>query len=138
MAILRGQQGSVEFETGGGTVSAVAGTRSWTLDIEKETLDVTKHGETFRNFVGSLITGSGTIELIFDEGNAGQKTFMDDVLKTADGVDASFELFREGTDNGQKSFTFGGIITNASVASTVGELVTVSANFQTSGTITSN
>lgn len=138
MGIQRGQQGSVEFETGSGSVSAVAGTRSWSLDIEKETLDVTKHGDTFRNFVGSLITGSGTIELIFDEGNTSQKTFMDDVLKTADGVDASFELFREGTDNGQKSFTFGGIITNASIASTVGELVIVSASFQASGTIASN
>ena len=119
-------------------MSAVAGTRSWSLDIEKETLDVTKHGDTFRNFVGSLISGSGSIELIFDEGNTSQKTFMDDVLKTVDGVDASFELFREGTDNGQKSFTFGGIITNASIASTVGELVIVSASFQTSGTIASN
>jgi|TARA_Y100000015_G_scaffold18186_1_gene17551 uncharacterized protein YheU (UPF0270 family) len=138
MAIIRGQQGSVEFETGSGSVAAVAGTRSWSLDIEKDTLDVTKHGDTFRNFVGSLISGSGTVELIFDEGNTSQKTFMDDVLKTADGVDASFELFREGTDNGQKSFTFGGIITNASIASTVGELVTVSASFQASGTINSN
>ena len=138
MAIIRGQQGSVEFETGSGSVAAVAGTRSWSLDIEKDTLDVTKHGDTFRNFVGSLITGSGTVELIFDEGNTSQKTFMDDVLKTADGVDASFELFREGADNGQKSFTFGGIITNASIASTVGELVTVSASFQASGAINSN
>lgn len=138
MGLLRGQQGSVEFETGSGSVAQVASTRSWSLDIEKETIDVTKHGDTFRNFIGGLIAGSGTIELIFDEGNAGQKTFIDDVLKTNDQVDASFELFREGSDNGQKSYTFGGIIENISISSTVGELVTVTAGFRSSGTIGSN
>ncbi|BAQ93534.1 phage major tail protein 2 [uncultured Mediterranean phage uvMED] len=138
MAILRGEQGSVEFETGGGTLGAVAGTRSWSLSIDKETLDVTAHGDTFRAFVGSLISGSGSVELIFNEGDATQKAFMDDVLKTADAVDATFELFREGTTNGADSFTFAGIITNAEISSTVGEIVTVSASFQTSGAIASN
>ena len=138
MATLRGEQGSVAFETGSGTLAAVAGTRSWSLTIDKETLDTTVHGDTFRQFVGGLISGSGSIELIFNEGDATQKTFMDDVLKTADAVDASFELFREGTTNDSASFTFNGIITNAEISSTVGEIVTVSASFQTSGTIDSN
>lgn len=138
MAILRGEQGSVEFETGSGTLAAVAGTRSWSLTVDKETLDTTAHGDTFRTFVGSLISGSGSVELIFNEGDATQKAFMDDVLKTADAVDASFELFREGTTNDSDSFTFAGIITNAEISSTVGEIVTVSASFQTSGTINSN
>jgi TP901-1 family phage major tail protein len=138
MAILRGEQGSVEFETGGGTLAAVAGTRSWSLSIDKEVLETTAHGDTFRNYVGGLISGSGSVELIFNEGDATQKAFMDDVLKTADAVDASFELFREGTTNDADSFTFAGIISNAEISSTVGEIVTVSASFQTSGTITSN
>ncbi len=59
MAILRGEEGSVEFETGGGTLAVVVGTRSWSLSVTKETLDVTDHGDTFRSFVGSLISGSG-------------------------------------------------------------------------------
>ena len=80
MAILRGEEGSVEFETGSGTLATVVGTRSWSLSITKETLDVTDHGDTFRSFVGSMISGSGTIELVFNEGEATQKTFFDDVL----------------------------------------------------------
>ena len=138
MAILRGEQGSVEFETGGGTLAAVAGTRSWSLSIDKEVLETTAHGDTFRNYVGGLISGSGSVELIFNEGDATQKTFMDDVLKTADAVDATFELFREGTTNDADSFTFAGIISNAEISSTVGEIVTVSASFQASGQINSN
>ena len=138
MAILRGEEGSVEFETGSGTLATVVGTRSWSLSVTKETLDVTDHGDTFRSFVGSMISGSGTIELVFNEGEATQKTFFDDVLKTADAVDASFELFRTGNTNDADSFTFAGIITDAEITSTVGELVIVSASFITSGTITSN
>ena len=138
MAILRGEEGSVEFETGSGTLAVVVGTRSWSLSITKETLDVTDHGDTFRSYVGSLISGNGSIELVFNEGEATQKTFFDDVLKTADATDATFELFRTGNTNDADSFKFAGIITDAEITSTVGDLVIVSASFQTSGTITSN
>ena len=60
MAILRGEQGSVQFETGSGSLATVVGTRSWSLNVTKDTLDVTDHGDTSRNFVGGLISGSGT------------------------------------------------------------------------------
>ena len=66
MAIIRGEQGSVEFETGSGTLATVVGTRSWTLNITKETLDTSVHGNSFRQFVGSMISGSGTVELVYD------------------------------------------------------------------------
>ena len=66
MATIRGEAGSVEFETGSGTLATVVGTRSWSLSITKETLDTTVHGNTFRQFVGSMISGSGTVELVYD------------------------------------------------------------------------
>jgi len=138
MAILRGEEGSVEFETGSGTLATVVGIRSWSLSVTKETLDVSDHGDTFRSFVGSMISGSGTVELVFNEGEATQKTFFDDVLKTNDATDASFELFRTGNTNDADSFTFAGIIESAEITSTVGELVIVTCNFITSGTISSN
>ena len=138
MAILRGEEGSVEFETGSGSLAVVVGTRSWSLSITKETLDVSDHGDTFRSFVGSMISGSGTVELVFNEGEATQKAFFDDVLKASDATDASFELFRAGNTNDADSFTFAGIVTDAEITSTVGELVIVSCSFVTSGTISSN
>ena len=60
MAILRGEQGAVQFDAAGSTNATIVGTRSWTLNITKETLDVTDHQDTSRHFVGSLISGSGT------------------------------------------------------------------------------
>ena len=138
MATLRGEQGTVQFETGSGSLATVVGTRSWSLSITKETLDTSVHGNTFRQFVGSMISGSGTVELVYDPDATGQAGFLEDVVKTADAADASFELFTTGTSTGTDSVSFGGIITDMEITSTVGELVIVTCNFITSSTITSN
>ena len=84
MAILRGEEGSVQFDAAGTTNATIVGTRSWTLNITKDTLDVTDHGDTFRSFVGSLVSGSGTVELVYDPDATGQAAFIEDVINTGD------------------------------------------------------
>jgi len=138
MAILRGEQGAVQFDAAGSTNATIVGTRSWSLSVTKETLDVTDHGDTFRSFVGSLVSGSGTVELVYDPDATGQAGFLEDVVTAADPADATFELFTTGTTSGTDSVSFAGIITDMEITSTVGELVVVTANFITSGAITSN
>jgi len=138
MAILRGEQGAVQFDAAGSTNATIVGTRSWTLNITKDTLDVTDHGDTARAFVGSLISGSGTVELVYDPDATGQAAFIEDVLTTSDTADATFELFTTGTTTGTDSVSFAGIITSMDIASTVGDLVVATCNFVTSGAITSN
>ena len=138
MAVLRGEQGSVQFETGAGSLATVIGTRSWTLNITKDTLDTTVHGNTFRQFVGSLISGSGTVELVYDPDATGQAGLIEDIVKTNDAADASFELFTTGSSSGTDSVAFGGIITSMDITSSVGDLVVATCNFVTSSTITSN
>jgi hypothetical protein len=138
MAILRGEEGSVQFDAAGSTNATIVGTRSWTLNITKDTLDVTDHGDTFRSFVGSLISGSGTVELVYNADATGQAGFIEDVLTTGDTADATFELFTTGSSSGSDSVSFAGIITSMDIASTVGDLVVATCNFVTSGTITGN
>ena len=92
----------------------------------------------FRAFVGGLISGSGTVELVYDPDATGQAGFIEDVVKTSDATDASFELFTTGNTAGSDSLSFAGIVTDMEISSTVGELVIVTCNFVTSGTITSN
>ena len=138
MATIRGESGSVQFETGAGSLATVVGTRSWSLSVTKETLDTTVHGNTFRQFVGSLISGSGTVELVYDPDATGQASLIEDIIKTGDAADASFELFTTGSSTGTDSVAFGGIITDMEITSTVGELVVATCNFITSSTITSN
>ena len=138
MATLRGEQGTVQFDAAGTTNATIFGTRSWSLTTTKETLDTTVHGNTFRQFVGSLISGSGTVELVYDPDATGQAGLIEDIIKTGDNADASFELFTTGSSSGTDSIAFGAIITDMEITSTVGELVIVSCSFITSSTITSN
>ena len=138
MATIRGEQGTVQFDAAGTTNATIVGTRSWSLTITKETLDTSVHGDTFRSFVGSMVSGSGTVELVYDPDATGQAGFIEDVVTVSDPADATFELFTTGTTTGSDSVSFAGTITDMEITSTVGELVIVSCSFITSGTITSN
>ncbi len=138
MATIRGEQGAVQFDAAGSSNATIVGTRSWSLTTTKETLDTSKHGDTFRSFVGSMISGSGTVELVYDPDATGQAGFLEDVLTAADPADATFELFTTGTSTGTDSLSFAGIITDMEISSNVGDLVVVSCSFVTSGAITGN
>ena len=138
MAVIRGEEGAVQFDAAGTTNATIVGTRSWTLSISKETLDTSKHGDSFRTNVGSMISGSGTVELVYDPDATGQAGFIEDIVTTADPADATFELFTTGSSTGTDSVSFAGIITSMDIGSTAGDLVVATCNFITSGTITSN
>ena len=49
MAVIRGEEGAVQFDAAGATNATIVGTRSWSLSITKDTLDTTKQGDTFRS-----------------------------------------------------------------------------------------
>lgn len=136
MALYRGEEGSVKFKNSSGTVEAVAQTTSWSLDVTKDILDTTAHGDTSRAFIGSLISGTGTVEFNYSAASGNEtKNLLDEVLVTEDAADAQFELYID--TSGSKKWTFGGIITGMSTATAVGELTAITCNFQTSGAITS-
>ena len=135
MAFFRGEEGSVKFINGSGTVAAITSTTAWTLDTTKETLDVTAHGATSRSFVGSLISGSGTVDFLYTAASGDETAnLLADVLTTEDAADAQFELFLDTSSS--KKVSFNGIITGTSLSSTVGDISTVSVSFITSGAIT--
>ena len=135
MAFFRGEEGSVKFKNGAGTTEAIVSTTGWTLDTTKDTLDVTAHGDTARSFVGSLISGSGTIDFLYTAASGNETAnLLADVLTTQDAGDAQFQLFLD--TSGSKSISFSGIVTGTSLSATTGDLETVSVSFITSGAIT--
>lgn len=138
MSTIRGEQGSVQFETGGGTLATVVGTRSWSFTATKETYDTTAHGATSRTFIGGLTSGSGTVELVYDPDATNQPELIEDVFKASDNVDATFELFTTGSTTLTDSLKFAGIITDMEITSTVGELDIVTCSFITSGDVNPN
>ena len=137
MAFYRGQQGTVKFDkdAGGASLSEIAAVRSWSLSVEKEQLEVTDHGDTFRAYVGGLVGGSGSVEMLYDAPSAGDKLdLINEVLTTEDPANANFELYLDET--GDKKISFAALITSAEYAATVGEIEVISVNFTCNGTIT--
>ena len=134
MAFFRGEEGSVKFKNGTGTTEAIVSTTGWTLDTSKDTLDVTAHGATFRSFIGGLMSGSGTVDLLYTAASSNEtQNLVNDVLTAEDPADAQFELFLD--TSGTKKVAFSGIVTGTSLSSTTGDLETISVSFITSGTI---
>ncbi len=82
MAAIRGDVGKIMFHNAGGTEADIAGTRSWSLSVSKDTLETTVQGNTSKTFVGGLISGEGSAELIYDNaGNSDYLAFVEDILK---------------------------------------------------------
>ena len=135
MAFYRGQQGSVKFDDAGTTAATIASTRSWSLTVEKESLDTTALGATYRANVGGLISGSGTVELMYTATSADEtNVFIEHANTTTDEGGALFELFLD--TSGTKKISFDGVITSAEYSATVGEIEVITVNFVTNGTIT--
>ena len=134
MAFFRGEEGSVKFKNGAGTTEAIVSTTGWTLDTTKDTLECTSHGDTFRKYVGGLISGSGTVDFLYTAAGSNEtENLVDDVLTAEDPADAQFELFLD--TSGSKKVSFSGIVTGTSLSATTGDIETVSVSFVTSGAI---
>jgi len=135
MAFFRGEEGSVKFKNSSGTTEAIVSTTAWSLDITKETLDVTAHGATSRANIGGLISGTGTIDFLYTAATGNETAnLLADVLTTEDAGDAQFELFLD--TSGTKKVSFTGIVNSSTLTAATGELETVTVGFTTNGAIT--
>jgi hypothetical protein len=138
MAFFRGQQGTIKFDkdAAGAALGEIAAVRSWSLSVEKESLEVTDHGDTFRAYVGGLVSGTGSCEVLYDAPGAGDKLdLFNEALTTEDPANANFELYLD--ESGDKKMSFAALVTSAEYGATVGEIEVISINFTANGTITS-
>tara|TARA_B100001778_G_C18577324_1_gene625649 strand:+ start:507 stop:953 length:447 start_codon:yes stop_codon:yes gene_type:complete len=143
MAFYRGEQGNVLFRhDSGDTLTVVAAVRTWSLTIDKESLEVTKMGDSFRDRVGGLIGGSGTIEVFYEKTAAGdgKGDLIREILTTpaTESTVAGAELytFDAGSQgSGSEKITFNILITSAEFSATVGELQVVTLGFDTKGAV---
>ena len=134
MAFYRGEQGSVKFDEAGSAAAAILSTRAWNMTIEKEPMDTTALGDTYRANIGGLISGSGTVEVLYTATSGDEtNTFIEDVNRATDEGGALFELYLFSTT---KKITFDGVITSAEYAATVGEIDVITMSFVTNGAIT--
>ena len=138
MAFFRGEQGAIFFDKdSSGGVSEVAAVRSWSMTVEKDVLETTSQGATYKANIGGLIAGSGTMEVMYDAPSAGDKLdLIKDVNTTTDEGNAFVELYLDET--GGKKITGSIVITSTDYGATVGELEMVTINFTMNGAITTS
>ena len=143
MSLYRGEQGNVLFKhDAADTLTVVTAVREWSLTLDKESLEVTKMGDSFRDRIGGLIGGSGTIEVLYEKTAAGdgKGDLLREILATpaTESTVASAELYTYdagGQGSGSEKLTFDILITNQEFTATVGELQVVTLSFETKGTI---
>ena len=138
MAFYRGEQGTIFFDKdSSGGLSEVAAVRSLSMTVEKDVLETTTQGATYKANVGGLIAGSGTMEVLYDAPSAGDKLdLINDVNTATDEGNASVELYLDET--GGKKITGSIVITSTDYSATVGELEMVTVNFTMNGAITTS
>ena len=135
MAFYRGEQGSVKFDDAGTTVAAILSTRSWSLTMDKEVLSTTSLGDKHAANVGGIISGSGSVEVMYTGTSADETlAFIDHINTQNDPGTALFELYLDGS----KKIRFDGVVSSAEFSATVGELQIITVNFVTNGTITTS
>lgn len=136
MAFFRGEQGTVFFDNAGsGGMSEIAAVRSWSMTVEKDVLETTSQGATYKANVGGLIAGTGSMELMYDAPSAGDKLdLIKDINTATDDGTASVELYLDET--GGKKIVGLIVITSTEYSATVGELEVVTVSFTMNGSIT--
>jgi len=135
MAFYRGEEGSVKFDDAGSSASAITSTRSWSLTLDKEVLETTVMGDTYAGNVGGIISGNGSVEVIYTASSSDETAaFIDHINTATDEGTALFELFLD--TSGAKKISFDGVVTSAELSATVGEIEIITVNFVTNGTIT--
>ena len=93
------------------------------------------HGASSLSYIGGMIGGSGSCELLYDAPSSGDKL---DLIKEAvianDPANAFIELYLD--ESGGKKIEGAILVTGAEYGATVGELETVTVNFTFNGDIT--
>ena len=105
------------------------------MTVEKDVMETTAQGATYKANIGGLLAGSGSMEVMYDAPSAGDKLdLLKDANTATDEGNAFVELYLDET--GGKKITGSIVISSAEYGATVGELQVVTINFTTTGSIT--
>lgn len=127
----KGYEGAVKFNSAGGAAATVTRVTSWNISIKKEILETTAVGDTYTKRVGGIISGSGSLELLYTGEN---NSLIESINATDDTGLALFELYLSSADT--KKISFNGIIDSADYGASTDDVQKISCTFVTTGSIT--
>jgi predicted secreted protein len=133
MASAAGKEGKVTVKASGGSATALASVRSWTVNNTAEVLDATvmnSAGVTYRTNVASFLAWDGSASLLWDDAaDAGQALCIP-------GNTLEIVFFPEGEATGDTTYTGNAIITAVNRTASFDGLVEMEVTFSGTGALT--
>ena len=102
MAIHKGSEGTVHVGT-----DAIAEIKSYSVEETSDTIEVTTMGDGFRDYLPSLTSFSGSIDVFWDESDTAQQALQPS-------TEVTLKFYVEGADTGDKYYTGTAIVTGVS------------------------
>jgi hypothetical protein len=124
MATHTGSEGTLKV--GANTVGEI---RSFSISESADTLEDTSMGDVARTFKSSLTTFTGSVDVFWDEADAGQ-------MAMTVGASVTFSAYPEGATAGDKYYTGSAIVTGLTVNSSFDGMVEASITLQGTGALT--
>ena len=135
MAVITGNNGVIKFDaTVGGSPTAVANVRNFTIDLKRDTIETTTMTVDVRTYLNGLSSWSGSADIYFDPtastGTLGAISILNPTSGTVGQGTTTFQGFLD-----TASYKFEGecIITGFSIKSAMDGMVEASISFQGSG-----
>lgn len=133
MSVLTGNNGVVKIDNAGGTPTAIAQVRNFSVEIKADTIETTNMGLDARTYVKGLSSFSGSADVYFDVTTFGAVAALNPTAGAVGDGTLTIELY---LDSSSKKFSGEIIVTGYSVKSSFDGLVEASISFQGSGAMT--
>ena len=123
MATHTGSEGTLKV--GANTIGEI---RSFSISESADTLEDTSMGDAARTYKPSLTTFTGSVDVFWDEADAGQ-------MAMTVGASVTFSAYPEGATAGDKYYTGSAIVTGLTVNSSFDGMVEASITLQGTGAL---
>lgn len=123
MATHTGSEGTLKV--GANTIGEI---RSFSISESADTLEDTSMGDAARTYKPSLTTFTGSVDVFWDEADAGQVALVV-------GASVTFSAYPEGATAGDKYYTGTAIVTGLTVNSSFDGMVEASISLQGTGAL---
>ena len=124
MATHTGSEGTLKV--GANTIGEI---RSFSISESADTLEDTSMGDVARTYKSSLTTFTGSVDVFWDEADAGQ-------MAMTVGASVTFSAYPEGATAGDKYYTGSAIVTGLTINSSFDGMVEASITLQGTGALT--
>jgi hypothetical protein len=123
MATHTGSEGTLKV--GANTIGEI---RSFSISESADTLEDTSMGDAARTYKPSLTTFTGSVDVFWDEADAGQ-------MAMTVGASVTFSAYPEGATAGDKYYTGSAIVTGLTINSSFDGMVEASITLQGTGVL---